>query len=101
MPHLKAVYEKQYSADPKVAFVLVSLDDDRQRLDKYLAEAKFPFPVLHSSFSTTGKQFKVTDTPTTYYIDTKGVIRYMAKGTEPHGDADARIAWFIEELKKN
>ena len=101
MPHLKAVYEKRYAADPKVAFVIVSLDDDRQRLNKYLAEAKFPFTVLHSSFATTGKQYRVTDTPTTYYIDTKGVIRYMVKGIEPHGDADARIVWFIEELKKN
>ncbi len=100
MPHLKAVYEKRYATDPKVAFVVVSLDDDRQRLDKYLADAKFPFTVLHASFDTMGKQYRVTDTPTTFYIDPKGIIRYTAKGTEPHGDADARITWFIEELKK-
>jgi hypothetical protein len=98
---LKEVYEKKYAADPKVVFVIVSLDDDSQRLAKYLADAKFPFTVLHGSFATTGKEFKVTDTPTTLYIDPKGVIRYMARGTEPHGDADARIAWFIEELRKH
>jgi hypothetical protein len=94
------VYEKKYAADPKVAFVLVSLDDDRQRLDKYLSEARFPFTVVHSSFKAAGKQFKITDTPTTFYVDPRGMVRYMAKGTEPHGDSDDRIVWFIEELKK-
>jgi hypothetical protein len=94
-------YEKKYANDPRVAFVVVSLDDDPRRLNRYLADAKFPFTVLYSSFSAAGKQYQVSDTPTTFYIDAKGMIRYMAKGIEAHGDADARISWFIEELKKN
>jgi len=38
--------------------------------------------------------------PATFYIDRQGLIRYEARGTEPHGDADERIRWFIDELKK-
>jgi hypothetical protein len=100
LPHLKKVYEEQYRNDPDVAFVLVSMDDDLRRVKRYTDELQFPFPVDHSSLDQAEKLYKVTDTPTTFYIDRTGVIRYVARGNDPHGDADARIRWFIEELKK-
>ena len=100
MPHIKAVYEKYYQNDPQVAFVLVSIDTDPKRLQRYLSESKFPFPIGRTSFETAQKLFNVADTPTTFYVDKAGTIRYQVTGIEPHGDADARIAWYIEQLKK-
>ncbi len=100
MPHIKKVYEESYRNDPNVAFVLVSMDDDLRRVERYANEMKFPFPVEHSSLEQAEKLYKVTDTPTTFYIDRDGMIRYVARGVEAHGDSDARIRWFVEELKK-
>ena len=45
MPLIQKAYEK-YQNDPKVRFILVSLDDDPKRLERYVAERKFAMPVL-------------------------------------------------------
>ena len=45
MPLIQQVYER-YKDDPAVRFVLVSLDDDPKRLERYVAERKFQMPVL-------------------------------------------------------
>jgi hypothetical protein len=99
LPHIKKVYET-YRADPTVAFVLVTLDDDVKRLERYLAEMKFAMPVARGDRLVAENLFNVTDIPATFYIDRVGTIRYEARGLEPHGDADARISWYVEELKR-
>ena len=45
------------------------------------------------------KVFNVHDTPTTFYVDASGTIRYQVTGVEPHGDAVDRVIWYIETLK--
>jgi hypothetical protein len=83
-----------------VAFVLVSLDDDVKRLQRYLDEMKFPMPVGRGDRDAAAKLYSVLDIPATFYIDQQGLIRYEARGGEPHGDSDERIHWFVDELKK-
>ena len=80
--------------------MLVSLDDDPARLERYLAERKFAMPVLRMTRTAAAAALNVLDTPTTFYVDAGGTIRYEVKGLEPHGDAVARVAWYIEQLKK-
>lgn len=99
MPHLQKIFE-QYRDDNAVTFILVSLDDDDKRLKRYLDERKFAMTVAHAEREVAEQLFNVTDVPATFYIDRAGVIRYEARGLEVHGDADERIVWFIEELKK-
>jgi thioredoxin-related protein len=82
-----------------VKFILVSLDDDPARLDKYVAERKFAMPVARYSREQAAKLFNVHDTPTTFYVDTSGTIQYQVTGIEPHGDAVDRVMWYIEQLK--
>jgi hypothetical protein len=82
-----------------VRFVLVSLDDDPARLERYLAERKFAMPVLRMTRDQAAALLDVQDTPSTFYVDASGVIRYQVRGLEPHGDAVARISWYIEQLK--
>lgn len=98
MPLIQKAYEK-YQADPKVKFILVSLDDDPARLDKYVAERRFAMPVLRYNREQAMKLFNVHDTPTTFYVDATGTIRYQVTGVEPHGDAVDRVTWYIETLK--
>lgn len=98
MPLIQKAYEK-YQSDPKVRFLLVSTDDDPARLDKYVAERKFAMPVLRMNREQAMKTFNIHDTPTTFYVDASGTIRYQVVGVEPHGDAVDRVTWYIETLK--
>ena len=98
MPLIQKAYER-YQGDPAVRFVLVSLDDDPARLERYMAERKFAMPVLRMTRDQAAALLDVQDTPWTFYVDASGVIRYQVRGLEPHGDAVARISWYIEQLK--
>ena len=80
-------------------FILVSLDDDPARLDRYVAERKFAMPVLRYNREKATEVFNIHDTPTTFYLDATGTIRYQVVGVEPHGDAVDRVTWYIEQLK--
>ena len=80
-------------------FILVSLDDDPARLERYVAERKFAMPVARFSREQAANVFNVHDTPTTFYVDKSGTIRYQVTGVEPHGDAVDRVTWYIEQLR--
>ena len=99
MPHLKTVYAK-YQNDPKVAFLLVSIDDDAKRLQRYLNEMKFAFPVARASSQVMQRAMGFNDLPSTFYVDRDGVVRYQVLGFESHGDSDARIGWYIDQLEQ-
>jgi hypothetical protein len=98
LPLIQKAYER-YQGDPAVRFVLVSLDDDPARLERYMAERKFQMPVLRMTREQAAALLDVQDTPWTFYVDASGVIRYEVRGLEPHGDAVARISWYIDQLK--
>jgi hypothetical protein len=98
LPLIQKAYEK-YQNDPKVRFILVSLDDDPKRLERYVAERKFAMPVLRYNREQATATFNVHDTPTTMYVDREGNIQYQVVGVEPHGDAVERVTWYIEQLK--
>jgi peroxiredoxin len=98
LPLIQKAYEK-YDGAAGVTFVLVSLDDDPARLEKYVAERKFAMPVARYTREQAAKVFNVHDTPTTFYVDKSGTIQYQVTGVEPHGDAVDRVTWYIETLK--
>lgn len=80
-------------------FILVSLDDDPARMEKYVAERKFAMPVLRYNSNDAARLFNVHDTPTTFYVDKSGTIQFQVTGVESHGDAVDRVKWYIEALK--
>jgi len=98
LPHIKASYAK-YQNDPNVAFLLVSIDEDEKRLQRYLTEMKFPFPVARVDSAQAQKVMGLDNTPTTYYVDRAGVVRYQLNGMESHGDSPNRVSWYIDQLK--
>jgi thiol-disulfide isomerase/thioredoxin len=98
IPMIQQAYER-YKDDPAVRFVLISLDDDPKRLDRYVAERKFQMPVLRMTREEAAAALDVQDTPWTFYVDAAGTIRYEVRGLEPHGDAVARISWYLDRLK--
>ena len=98
MPHLKKVYEK-YQSDPDVAFLLVSLDSDPKRLQRYLDEQKFPMPIARLPQAEAQKAMGFDDVPATFYVDRSGVVRYETRGVETHGDSAARVGWYLERIR--
>ena len=97
MPHLKASFAK-YRSDPNVAFLLISIDEDSKRLQRYLDEMKFPFPVARVDGAIAQQLMGFDNTPTTFYVDRDGIVRYQLTGGEAHGDSPNRVPWFIEQL---
>ena len=82
-----------------MAFVLVSIDEDAKRLQRYLNEMKFPFPVVRATAAQAEQALGVDNTPTTFYVDRQGVVRYQTNGTESHGDSPTRVGWYFDQLK--
>ena len=99
MPHLKTAYAK-YQNDPDVVFLLVSIDEDEKRLQRYLNDAKFPFPVARLAMEQAQKLMGFDNVPSTFYVDRDGIVRYQVTGSESHGDSPARVSWYIDQLKK-
>ena len=95
---MKSAYAT-YQNDPGVQFLLVSIDEDDKRLKRYLNEMKFPFPVARITAAQAGQLMGVDNTPMTFYVDRKRVVRYQTNGSESHGDSPVRVGWFIDQLK--
>jgi peroxiredoxin len=89
----------QYQADPGVAFLLVSLDTDAKRLQRFLDEQRFAMPVARASQAAVQEAMGFDDVPATFYVDRQGVVRYETRGVETHGDSAARVTWYLETLK--
>ena len=99
LPQLKTAYAK-YQNDPNVVFVLVSIDEDDKRLQRYLTEMKFPFPVARLDAVQAEKTMGFDNVPQTFYVDAGGVVRYQLNGLESHGDSVGRVGWYINQLKQ-
>jgi thiol-disulfide isomerase/thioredoxin len=97
LPHLKSAYTK-YQSNPGVVFLLVSIDDDAKRLQRYLDEMKFPFPVARAAAAHAEELMGFDNVPSTFYVDRSGVVRYQASGSESHGDSVGRVSWFVDQL---
>ena len=99
LPQLKTAYAK-YQNDPNVAFLLVSIDEDDKRLERYLGEMKFPFPVARLTAAQAEQSMGFDNVPATFYVDAAGVVRYQLNGSESHGDSVGRVAWYIDQVKQ-
>ena len=77
----------------------MSIDEDAKRLQRYLNEMKFPFPVARVAAGHAEQVMGFDNIPSTYYVDGDGIVRYQASGSESHGDSPMRVAWFVDQLK--
>ena len=97
LPHLKTAFAK-YQNNPQVAFVLVSVDEDARRLERYLADMKFPFAIARMPIEAAESSMGFDNVPATFYLDPRGVVRYQTNGTEAHGDSPSRVSWYVDQL---
>lgn len=67
---------EEYGAE--VLFLTIAMDTDRNAIQKFLYEKRFPFTVLLNN--QVEKLFKLEGVPALYLIDQKGHIRFAHKG---------------------
>ena len=56
----------------------MSIDEDTKRLQRYLSEAKFPFPVARIDATQAQQMMRFDNTPSTFYVDRSGIVRYRS-----------------------
>lgn len=85
VPRLRRHYDKYREKGLEV--IAISLDDDREALDKYLEEAKLPWPVIHDSAPELADKlqmkFGIASLPTVLFLNKEGtVVSLEARGAE-------------------
>ena len=100
LPQLKSSYES-YKNNPNVAFLLVSIDEDNHRLQRFLNEMKLPFTIARANPEQMEKAMGFNNVPATFYVDKTGVVRFQTNGTDSHGDSVVRVGWFLDRLLKS
>jgi peroxiredoxin len=87
LPRLVALHGKLRGAAVKIFLVaLLEQDQGREKLDRFLAKRKLPFPVLVDAYAVAGKRY-VTDKgkvriPALFVIDGRGVLRRRINGLD-------------------
>lgn len=91
MPNIQSLYEDVKS--DSITFVMVSLDEDHTKAEKYLTRKDFSFPVYFLNGRKPGT-YNSTVVPTTYVISPEGKIV-----TERRGMANYNTVEFKEFLR--
>ena len=79
--------------------MLVSIDEDVKRLQRFMNEMNFPFTVVRANKDEAQQKMGFDDLPATFYVDQDGIVRFEARGLEAHGDSRDRVSWYIEQLR--
>ncbi len=85
VPRLRRHYEKYHAKGLEV--IGISLDDDRDTLDKYLADAKLPWPIIHDAapelMDKLQMKYGIASLPTVLFLNKEGVVVSLeARGAE-------------------
>ena len=93
MPNLKEIFGD--FKDKGLEIIGISLDTDKQLLERYLKDAALPWKItcsLEGWSDNTVKLYKISATPSTWLIDRKGIVRYYdVRGTKLRQAVDELI----------
>jgi thiol-disulfide isomerase/thioredoxin len=95
LPEFQAFYDL-YKNDPRVVFVAASTDQEKQKVQPYIDEMKFTFPVAYAEDTAT--KFGVEGIPSLFIIGPQGKIRYKIVGFDPDKDFVREMTWRLESL---
>ncbi|MBI4550881.1 MAG: redoxin domain-containing protein [Candidatus Latescibacteria bacterium] len=92
MPKLQQTYEAYRGKD--VAFLVASVDRERENVKPYIDENRYTFPVYYAGPSA--ELYQVDFIPTTFIIDKQGMIQF--KHTSYRPDIRDVLGWQIDAL---
>ncbi|NQV43108.1 MAG: redoxin domain-containing protein, partial [Candidatus Marinimicrobia bacterium] len=90
LPEFQAFYDL-YKNDPRIVFVAASTDQEKQKVQPYIDEMKFTFPVAFAEDTAT--KFGVEGIPSLFIIGPQGKIRYKIVGFDPDKDFVREMTW--------
>lgn len=77
MPYLREIYTR-YSAQGAFTLLGVNQADPREDITSFGRTYKINYPLLYDAHSAVNINYGVTSLPMTYFIDSKGVVRFVA-----------------------
>jgi DsbE subfamily thiol:disulfide oxidoreductase len=95
IPELIRFYS-QYSSQ-KVALLAINLQEKPAEVRKFAKKAGMNFPVLTDTTGRVGELYKVYAIPTTYIVDSKGIIRHVIEGSTSLRVLQAKIQTILKE----
>jgi peroxiredoxin len=78
MPALEQVYQADQGRG--LVVVGVNVSDDARTISDYLTQLGISYPVWRDVGQRATVQYRLTDTPTSFFVDRHGVIRYKVVG---------------------
>ena len=85
MPHIQEIYEDW--TDKGLVLLTIAVDKSQPPVDEYMRTNDFSFPVLLDIKRGIAHKYNVKTTPTTFFIDTNGIIRIKISGPFPDKEA--------------
>lgn len=79
MPDLQKAYET-YGEEVNFFMVDLTFNDDLEKMNDYIEENGFTFPVLLDETGDVAMDYEVMVIPTTYFVDTDNVITHKVMG---------------------
>jgi len=79
MPSIHNLYET-YADNEDLVFVMIALENDKQKVKKFIDKKEYKFPVYFPINSQIPKVYKSQSIPTTFVLDSKGYIDYKKIG---------------------
>ena|GEM_PF-927992 len=92
-PDLKMIYEK-YQDQLDFYAINMTANDDLESAKSFVKEFGLPFPILLDEKGVVSKQYQVISIPTTYFIDTDGIIKQKIIGVTDRGSFEE----YVKEL---
>jgi len=80
MPELAATWQAQRASGLEVLAVNLTDQERPKDVEAFVTELALPFPVLLDKRGRIRERYSLTTLPTTYFVDTLGVVRGMHPG---------------------
>jgi len=80
MPLLQEAFEQESAAADGVVILTVNVQNDAAATRAFLAENGYTLPALVDSSGRVADAYNISAIPVTFFIDSKGVVRYVKRG---------------------
>jgi thiol-disulfide isomerase/thioredoxin len=97
MPSIQALYERLGAQSSQIAFVMLAVNDQSEKVRKYIGRKKFTFPVYEAA-GYIPPVFHSSAIPTTFVIDKKGRIVLKHSGMADYDNDE--FAQLLTDLAK-
>ena len=94
MPFIEDIYKGWTGKPPSVQVLTVNVGESSASVERYIQDGGYTFPVLMDTQQKMATAYVIQYFPTTYFIDSDGVIQSVKMGAAPSKEA------MEEELKK-